>query len=78
MPNLIAYDSETYLTEPGLLCPPGVCGSFADASETWVELFEPGLDTLEGALKPGTTLASAGRSSTFRSGMRWMMWHTGS
>lgn len=59
MPNLIAFDTETFLIEPGLLTPPGVCGSFATATEQWLELFDPSVISLEGCLKPGTTIAGA-------------------
>ena len=65
MPKLIAVDSETHLIQPGLLTPPGVCGSFSTGAESWVELFPGYLDTLEGALKPGTTLAVANGAFDF-------------
>lgn len=65
MSNLIATDSETHLIQPGLLAPPGVCGSFYDGEEGWLETFPEWLDSLEGCLRPGCTLALANAAYDF-------------
>ena len=59
MPKILGFDLETHIIQPGLLTPPGVCGSFWDGADGWVEPFPDALDTLEGALRPGCTLAVA-------------------
>lgn len=65
MPEMIATDSETHAIQPGLLAPPGVCGSFYDGENGWIETFPDWLDSLEGALRPGVTLALANAAYDF-------------
>ncbi len=57
--HLLSMDSETWLSTPGRYVPPGVCMSFASEAEEWIELYQEGLDTFEGALRPGTLIAGA-------------------
>lgn len=45
--NLISYDSETHLIQPGLLAPPMVCASSYDGTVAKLYTKEQGLDALE-------------------------------
>ena len=59
MPELIGFDTETYLITPGNLAPRMVCGSFYDGREGWLERTQEALDSLHGLFRPGVMLAVA-------------------